>query len=433
MFEEQYRRDNERLHAPEDALRRIKERAGASTPRRVVWTRYVAAAAALLLVCTGAFGVLRAHGGKGMDAAEPEAPMMEAAAREDVTEDRAAGSEGDTAAESEEQNGAPMAYACTSGDLAVPADYDELYLLLAPPPDADLAAASESASNGETADGAADGWQADAADAGDDANDAAGGSAGATAAGGDSAGDDASSSADMAASLSPDDSSLAADGGQVRYLLAGGTLSIFDTAGGEEHLLSRTDLPIPAGEALALYSCGDRLAVVFMDERTAWNGDAEPVACVLLLDVTDPTAPETMATLAQSGRYVGSFSQDGMVLVVTTYALDGAAVPHEPRSFCPTLYDASGATALEADDIRLLTGDAGEAYTVVACIDTAVPETFDSACAVLAGDCAAAVQADADNLTVLLGPDGGPQTLVRFSLPSKGEAVVPLDATGVAP
>lgn len=433
MFEEQYRRDNERLHAPEDALRRIKERAGASTPRRVVWTRYVAAAAALLLVCTGAFGVLRAHGGKGMDAAEPEAPMMEAAAREDVTEDRAAGSEGDTAAESEEQNGAPMAYACTSGDLAVPADYDELYLLLAPPPDADLAAASESASNGETADGAADGWQADAADAGDDANDAAGGSAGATAAGGDSAGDGASSSADMAASLSPDNSSLAADGGQVRYLLAGGTLSIFDTAGGEEHLLSRTDLPIPAGEALALYSCGDRLAVVFMDERTAWDGDAEQVACVLLLDVTDPTAPEAMATLAQSGRYAGSFSQDGMVLVVTTYALDGAAVPHEPRSFCPTLYDASGATALEADDIRLLTGDAGEAYTVVACIDTAVPETFDSACAVLAGDCAAAVQADADNLTVLLGPDGGPQTLVRFSLPSKGEAVVPLDATGVAP
>lgn len=433
MFEEQYRRDNERLHAPEDALRRIKERAGASTPRRVVWTRYVAAAAALLLVCTGAFGVLRAHGGKGMDAAEPEAPMMEAAAREDVTEDRAAGSESDTAAESEEQNGAPMAYACTSGDLAVPADYDELYLLLAPPPDTDLAAASESASNGETADGAADGWQADAADAGDDANDAAGGSAGATAAGGDSAGDDASSSADMAASLSPDDSSLAADGGQVRYLLAGGTLSIFDTAGGEEHLLSRTDLPIPAGEALALYSCGDRLAVVFMDERTAWDGDAEQVACVLLLDVTDPTAPEAMATLAQSGRYAGSFSQDGMVLVVTTYALDGAAVPHEPRSFCPTLYDASGATALEADDIRLLTGDAGEAYTVVACIDTAVPETFDSACAVLAGDCAAAVQADADNLTVLLGPDGGPQTLVRFTLPSKGEAVVPLDATGVAP
>lgn len=433
MFEEQYRRDNERLHAPEDALRRIKERAGASTPRRVVWTRYVAAAAALLLVCTGAFGVLRAHGGKGMDAAEPEAPMMEAAAREDVTEDRAAGSEGDTAAESEEQNGAPMAYACTSGNLAVPADYDELYLLLAPPPDADLAAASESASNGETADGAADGWQADAADAGDDANDAAGGSAGATAAGGDSAGDDASSSADMAASLSPDNSSLAADGGQVRYLLAGGTLSIFDTAGGEEHLLSRTDLPIPAGEALALYSCGDRLAVVFMDERTAWDGDAEPVACVLLLDVTDPTAPEAMATLAQSGRYAGSFSQDGMVLVVTTYALDGAAVPHEPRSFCPTLYDASGATALEADDIRLLTGDAGEAYTVVACIDTAVPETFDSACAVLAGDCAAAVQADADNLTVLLGPDGGPQTLVRFTLPSKEEAVVPLDATGVAP
>lgn len=433
MFEEQYRRDNERLHAPEDALRRIKERAGASTPRRVVWTRYAAAAAALLLVCTGAFGVLRAHGGKGMDAAEPEAPMMEAAAREDVTEDRAAGSEGDTAAESEEQNGAPMAYACTSGNLAVPADYDELYLLLAPPPDADLAAASESASNGETADGAADGWQADAADAGDDANDAEGGSAGATAAGGDSAGDGASSSADMAASLSPDNSSLAADGGQVRYLLAGGTLSIFDTAGGEEHLLSRTDLPIPAGEALALYSCGDRLAVVFMDERTAWNGDAEPVACVLLLDVSDPTAPETMATLAQSGRYVGSFSQDGMVLVVTTYALDGAAVPDEPRSFCPTLYDAAGATALEADDIRLLTGDAGEAYTVVACIDTAVPETFDSACAVLAGDCAAAVQADADNLTVLLGPDGGPQTLVRFSLPSKGEAVVPLDATGVAP
>lgn len=433
MFEEQYRRDNERLHAPEDALRRIKERAGASTPRRVVWTRYVAAAAALLLVCTGAFGVLRAHGGKGMDAAEPESPMMEAAAREDVTEDRAAGSESDTAAESEEQNGAPMAYACTSGNLAVPADYDELYLLLAPPPDADLAAASESASNGETADGAADGWQADAADAGDDANDAAGGSAGATAAGGDSAGDDASSSADMAASLSPDNSSLAADGGQVRYLLAGGTLSIFDTAGGEEHLLSRTDLPIPAGEALALYSCGDRLAVVFMDERTAWDGDAEQVACVLLLDVTDPTAPEAMATLAQSGRYAGSFSQDGMVLVVTTYALDGAAVPHEPRSFCPTLYDASGATALEADDIRLLTGDAAQAYTVVACIDTAVPETFDSACAVLAGDCAAAVQADADNLTVLLGPDGGPQTLVRFTLPSKGEAVVPLDATGVAP
>ncbi|HIU94403.1 MAG TPA: hypothetical protein IAD24_04515, partial [Candidatus Aphodomorpha intestinavium] len=51
MFEEQYRRDNERLHAPADALERIRERAERPrAPRHAAWTRYAAAAAALLLV-----------------------------------------------------------------------------------------------------------------------------------------------------------------------------------------------------------------------------------------------------------------------------------------------------------------------------------------------------------------------------------------------
>ena len=62
MFEEQYRRDNDRLHAREELLMEIKKKAAASEPLRTrrAFMRYGAIAAALLLVIGGTAGLLLA-------------------------------------------------------------------------------------------------------------------------------------------------------------------------------------------------------------------------------------------------------------------------------------------------------------------------------------------------------------------------------------
>jgi len=88
MFEEQYRRDNERLHAREELLMEIKKKAKAETrqARRGAFVRYGAVAAAVMLVATGVVGMLlRPVDGIGAaqssaaDAAPMEAMVLERA------------------------------------------------------------------------------------------------------------------------------------------------------------------------------------------------------------------------------------------------------------------------------------------------------------------------------------------------------------------
>ena len=86
MFKEQYRRDNERLHAREELLMEIKKKANAPSrgAGRTGFARYGALAAAMLLVLTGVAGVLLNPAAKGGDGTEPRMTVSAAAAPQEA-------------------------------------------------------------------------------------------------------------------------------------------------------------------------------------------------------------------------------------------------------------------------------------------------------------------------------------------------------------
>ena len=374
MFEEQYRRDNERLHAPADALERIRERAERTrAPRHAVWTRYAAAAAALLLVCGGAAGVLL----RGRDAADGAAlPQVASAAApagggaQDALERSGDGYAAETEEAAQADEGA-LLYAAADG-LYAPEDHAELYALIGQAR-ADAAEAAEPAASA-----AENGLPASAPEPAE-----------------------AADGPDAAGSASAAEAALAAADGQYRYTLSGGVLTVEELADGSARTVSETDLAALAGgerwEPLALHLCGGRLVALAATERAAWDGGREQAVCALLIDVSDPAAPQALAQLAQSGRYLASFASGGLLYVATVHAVSGGAAEGQPRSYCPTLYEASGAAALAAERILVQDGGAGGAYTLLtavdpavavdpaAAVDPAVTGTYAGALAVLSG------------------------------------------------
>lgn len=361
MFEEQYRRDNERLHAPADALERIRERAERPrAPRHAAWTRYAAAAAALLLVCGGAAGVLLRGRGAADGAALPQVASAAAPAgggAQDALERSGDGYAAETEEAAQADEGA-LLYAAADG-LYAPEDHAELYALIGQAR-ADAAEAAEPAAAAENGLPASAPEPADAAD-----------------------GPDAAGSASAA------EAALAAADGQYRYTLSGGVLAVEELADGSARTVSETDLAALAGgerwEPLALHLCGGRLVALAATERAAWDGGREQAVCALLIDVSDPAAPQALAQLAQSGRYLASFTSGGLLYVATVHAVSGGAAEDQPRSYCPTLYEASGAAALAAERILVQDGGAGGAYTVLTAVDPAATGAYAGALAVLSG------------------------------------------------
>lgn len=349
MFEEQYRRDNERLHAPADALERIRERAERTrAPRHAVWTRYAAAAAALLLVCGGAAGVLLRGRGAADGAALPQVASAAAPAdggAQDALERSGDGYAAETEEAAQADEGA-LLYAAADG-LYAPEDHAELYALIGQAR-ADAAEAAEPAASA-----AENGLPASAPEPAD-----------------------AADGPDAAGSASAAEAALAAADGQYRYTLSSGVLTVEELADGSARTVSETDLAALAGgerwEPLALHLCGGRLVALAATERAAWDGGREQAVCALLIDVSNPAAPQALAQLAQSGRYLASFASGGLLYVATVHAVSGGAAEDQPRSYCPTLYEASGAAALAAERILVQDGGAGGAYTLLTAVDPAV-------------------------------------------------------------
>lgn len=364
MFEEQYRRDNERLHAPADALEQIRRRVEAAPPRRhtAAWARYAAAAAALLLVAGGVLsGLLPAVGG-GRDgaAAVPEAALVrdaeaDGAAAEDADVTAEGAPAGDTAGTAADAAGAPAALCADApGGLAAVDGYDGLY------------AAVEGLLEylGDRAFGTASVAANDILDAGGAVNpEAPAGEA-----------DGAAAEPEEAAQAAADGADLVKTDGTYLYYLANGELYVAAAAGADTALLSRVAISLQkdgeACEPLALHLSGDRLVVLAEGQAAAWSGgEAEPRVQALVFDVSDPAAPRQLAAPGQSGSLVASHLSGGVLYLVTAQDVTGEPLRGEPRSYCPTLYDAAGEpAAMAAEDVHVRDGG-GAAYTVVTAID----------------------------------------------------------------
>ena len=363
MFEEQYRRDNERLHAPADALEKIRRRVEAAPPRRhtAMWARYAAAAAALLLVAGGVLsGLLPAVGGRNDASSAPEAALVRdaeadgaAAGDADVTAEGAP--DGDTAgtvADTGDTAGAPAALCADApGGLAAVDGYDGLY----------AAVEGLLESLGDRAFGTASVAANDALAADDTVNPEA------------PAGE-ADGAAEEAAQAAADGADLVKTDGTYLYYLANGELYVAAAAGADTALLSRVAISLQkdgeACEPLALHLSGDRLVVLAEGQAAAWSGgEAEPRVQALVFDVSDPAAPRQLAAPGQSGSLVASYLSGGVLYLVTAQDVTGEPLRGEPRSYCPTLYDAAGEpAAMAAEDVHVRDGG-GAAYTVVTAID----------------------------------------------------------------
>lgn len=364
MFEEQYRRDNERLHAPADALEQIRRRAEAEPPRRhtAMWARYAAAAAALLLVAGGVLsGLLPAVGGGNDASSAPEAALVrdaeaDGAAAEDADVTAEGAPAGDTAGTAADAAGAPAALCADApGGLAAVDGYDGLYAAV----EERLEAAGDRAF-GTASVAANDALDAGGADGAEIAPESADGADGAA--------------EEAAQAAAADGADLVKTDGTYLYYLANGALYVVSAAGADTALLSRVALsPQGDGEAcepLALHLSGDRLVVLAEGQAAAWSGgEAEVRVQALVFDVSDPASPRQLAAPGQSGSLVASYLSGGVLYLVTAQDVTGEPLRGEPRSYCPTLYDAAGEpAAMAAEDVHVRDGG-GAAYTVVTAID----------------------------------------------------------------
>lgn len=363
MFEEQYRRDNERLHAPADALEKIRRRVEAALPRRhtAAWARYAAAAAALLLVAGGVLsGLLPAVGGRNDAQPAPEAALVRdaeadgaAAGDADVTAEGAP--DGDTAGTAADAAGAPAALCADApGGLAAVDGYDGLYAAVE-----GLLESADDRAFGTASVAANDILDAGGADGAEIAPESA---------------DGAAAEPEEAAQAAADGADLVKTDGTYLYYLANGELYVAAAAGADTALLSRVALsPQGDGEAcepLALHLSGDRLVVLAEGQAAAWSGgEAEVRVQALVFDVSDPASPRQLAAPGQSGSLVASYLSGGVLYLVTAQDVTGEPLRGEPRSYCPTLYDAAGEpAAMAAEDVHVRDGG-GAAYTVVTAID----------------------------------------------------------------
>ena len=402
MFEEQYRQDNERLHAPKALLDRIKaetgrdgaadgsrtHRAGKMRPR--TWARY-AAAAAVLLVLGGGLGVLlTTYGGAGK--ADSAAPQAAEAANEErsLTADMAVAA-----------GTAMPAEGTALAALQTPGDYGELYDMV----------------DAMSGSGTRNGPMEDGFDTGAATDDAAGepeaplapapeptyaGSASNSAgpsekpaemtAEADTAGAGSDYSDTNVQVAGVDEADIVKTDGTYIYYLANGELYIAQAAGRDTRLLSRTPYIEPEaagywGMPVEMFLAGDRVVLFVSATNLTWNGSggAQDATYAVFYDVSDRTGPKEIARLGQSGGYVSSRMIDGMIYLVTTQYVWNGILRNDPTTFCPVVYDGAKASAMNPADIRVHTDSTEPVYTIVSAIDMAKADTHTAVKAVLGG------------------------------------------------
>lgn len=396
MFEEQYRQDNERLHAPTALLDRIKaatERDGteaggrahrAGNVRLGAWARYVAAAAAVLLVLGGGLGVLlTTYGGAGK--ADSAAPQAAEAANEErsLTADMAAAEP------------AALAAGFARVKLQTPGDYGELYDMVD-------AMGGFGTRNGPMEDGFDIGAAADDAEPAPPASEPNAGGASNSAGpsekpaqltgAADMAGEDGGYSDTNVQVAGVDEADIVKTDGTYIYYLANGELYIAEAAGRDTRLLSRTPYIEPEaagywGMPVEMFLAGDRVVLFVSATNLTWNGSggAQDATYAVFYDVSDRTGPKEIARLGQSGGYVSSRMIDGMIYLVTTQYVWNGILRNDPTTFCPVVYDGAKASAMNPADIRVHTDSTEPVYTIISAIDVAKADTHTAVKAVLGG------------------------------------------------
>lgn len=194
----------------------------------------------------------------------------------------------------------------------------------------------------------------------------------------------------------------AASGRQVAVLAADGAntrvIARIDTSEGDAaHGSAPKGKFVTQGPVADLMLYGTTLVVLVTDYAADVNGLPPNAAStylylgaadtkVLLYDVSDPSRPRYLSSLAQSGAVVTSRLLDGVLYLVTDYLLSDPheARPDDPATFVPQIARDGVATLVPPRDVIPLPHAQGPRYAVASSIDLAAGKRIDTE-AVLGG------------------------------------------------
>ncbi len=161
--------------------------------------------------------------------------------------------------------------------------------------------------------------------------------------------------------------------GEYLYLVARGKVRIVDIRSDEMDELAEIGVDEDS-EIREIYVEDDRLAVLYYraeydDGETGYDGYFRNFTCTDVYDISDPTAPEKLSTISQSGTYNTMRARDGYLYVLSDFYADTAA----PRSGVDLYVPEVQGGTLEASDIYMPQGGTGNSYTVISAFSLADP------------------------------------------------------------
>ena len=363
MFEEEYRRDNEGIHAPDSLYMEIQRQVRREEKRaahRKTFVRYGSAAAAILLVAGGLFSGLLSP--KGAPEAADQAVAAPMAAR--MVGEPSADIEAVLAASPAEE---AEAEAAPAAPLLQPESLDGLFALLE-----GMGAGRRNAMITGAA-GAVLAAESQAEEAVEDAVVMEAPAAEAAPAAMKEAGGDYSGTNVQVSGI--DEADVVKTDGDYIYYIAGDQLVILKAEGPKTHLVSVTRFLESEenwwGYGSEMFVLGDRLMILTQGESLVWSGpdqQSQPRTLSLVYDISDRSKPVHLTTLGQSGNYVSARLADGYVYLVTSQRVWNI-LREDAATFLPSLSAGAQGKTLSLDSIYLYPQAQRPVYTVVSAFD----------------------------------------------------------------
>lgn len=161
--------------------------------------------------------------------------------------------------------------------------------------------------------------------------------------------------------------------GEYLYIVARGKVRIVDIRSDEMDELTEIGVDEDC-EIREIYVEDDRLAVLYYraeydDGETGYDGYFRNFTCTDVYDISDPSNPEKLNTISQSGTYNTMRARGGYLYVLSDFYADTTA----PRSGVSMYVPEVQGGMLDASDIYMPQGGSGDRYTVISAFSLADP------------------------------------------------------------
>ena len=186
-----------------------------------------------------------------------------------------------------------------------------------------------------------------------------------------------------------DEADIIKTDGKYIYYLCEDRLYVAEAAGKNSEVLGRLKLGGSHGFEYAqeMYLIDDKLVVLGRGyNESAYSNDwmYEDMTWQVIIDISDPSSPEIVKELGQSGGYVSSRAVDGYVYTVTSRYIWNI-LKDDPVTYVPFYTEGDKIVTVDPGDICIAKDPDTFAYTVVSSLNVEKAEMVDSVKAVFGG------------------------------------------------